>query len=395
MLNEALSKSSSSNGLRIAGHQDIGSPIHKEEIISIVSSSPAIWGSQFLFDLRETNVLVLENTIALTLTAITDASGTNFNYVPSQYMTDHLDYLCNGNIVQTYYPDSNFIQQQLFLRDEDRGLANFSNGLYSSQAQRVAMATQQTTFYINLYDYMKASNGFPMLETTHNHQIRVTLPPLSSVVCNTTGAYSASIVSANLLQRVVRLRDEEANHLRKEMVMYRGLTYKSPDIKRQTYAIASGQTSVTVPLQSITGNVSVLQFFVRNASPNSVNFWTFLPVASFEIRNSAGSNICGGYVIPQSQALLLMGNRYTKSSYLGETALGATNNNAYVYTYSYTHDPEHACLWGAFDGCYNFVGSESLILNFASATGSYQVDINAYCQSAIVETKGGVNKISL
>ena len=393
MLSSALTKSTS-NGKRVSAHHEDVKHIEKEEVISVVSSSQPAWGTSFIIDVRENNVLVLENTLAFTLSTLTCVGQANAAYIPIQFHVDHIDVISNGSILSTIYPETQFLQQNLYFRDEDRLLSNLGSGIYSNPTALATLADNQNTYYFNLFDYMKSADGYPLLSASHAHQLRVFMKPMSECVFNTTGAYSGNIVSCNLLQRVVRLREAEADHLRREMVMHK-LTHKHCDVKRQIYSVPAGQLSVTIPLQSFVDNVSVLQFMVRNAAPTGTNCYTFLPIKDFEIRNSAGSNVVGGVVIPQRQNLYVMGNKYFRSSYLAETEFGSTNNNAYVYTYSWAHSPEHAVLWGQFDGHYRFTGSETLVINFNAATVASQVDIHAYCQAGTVQSSSGITKIAL
>lgn len=401
MLSDALTKSShKASGLRLPAHQDTGVPeIHRTEVVTIQSSSVPSFGSSFTIDFcREVNTLIVENTLSLQLSSLVDASGTNINFVPAQFMIERIDYNCGGTTLETYYPEQNFLLPQIFQRDSDRLVANCAVGLYSSATQRNALATQAGgfTYYIPLYDYFKVHQHFPVLEATHQHQMRVFLRPLADIALGTTAARTCSVISCNLLQRVVRMRESESDHLRKEMVMYKSLNVKFQDVKRQIYTVASGSLSANINLQSITGKVSALMFMVRSINPYGNGLTDFKPISNFQILNGSGTNIVGGQTISSAQSMLVNGNRYSRSSYFSENAFGPVNNNVNIYLYSFSHDPEACLLHGISDGSYPFSGTETLQINFVSATPApYQVDILSFVDSALQISRTGIQKIAL
>lgn len=371
-------------------HSSDYSPLKSETVI-IPSTNVPSFGSQFVIDVRELNVLVHSLTLQFNLSAITVMTSGMF--VPTQHFINHIDYVQNGNIIDTYYPLDQFLQQQLFQRDEDRLISNTASGLYSSTAQRITMASAANAYYLPLNDFFKQAKMIPMLENCHNLQLRVFLNPLADITSG-TGTATASITSVNLLAKVTRLREEEANALKMEMFQKKFLHFKFNDLKTQAFTVNSGVTSTNLVLSAITGPISHIMFVVRpTASLTGNSAFAFTAINQYELLNSSGQNFIGGQPIVNSQALLMIGNEVSKSSYLSETALGLTNNNANVYVYSFSADCCETARDGVSLGTHNFSGSEQLKLTFVSSLGAaVQVDVLAYSEAILQLSKGAVNK---
>lgn len=375
-------------GVRVPAHQHVTdyAPA-KSEIVIVPSTNQPTFGSMFTIDIRELNILVHEIVLQFNLSAITVMTSGSF--VPAQFLIDHIDFVMNGNILDTYFPLDQFLQAQLFQRDEDRALMNVASGHYASTAQRQALATSANSYYLPLFDFFREAKTVALLENCHNVQLRVFMNPLVNCVSG-TGTATANINSCNLLMRVTRLRESEANQIRKEKVNH----YKMNDLRTQSNTIQSGVSSANIVLSAITGPVSHLVFVVRpSASLTGNSAFAFTAINSYEILNSSGQNFVGGQAISNSQALLVVGNNNTKSSYLSETALGITNNNANVYIYSFSAD----CVASASDavslGTHQFTGAEQLRVNFAGALGAnVQVDILAYSEALLSLGPNSVKK---
>jgi hypothetical protein len=360
------------------------------ETIIIPSTNTPTWGSMFTIDLREQSCIVQKLTLQFNLSAITVM--TSGMYVPAQFFVDHIDYVQNGQIIDTYYPLDQFVRAQVFQRDEDRVLENIAAGSYSSTSQRIALAATASTYHLHLYDYFRQAKQIPMIENAHQLQLKVFLNPLANVTAG-TGSATASILGVNLLAKVIRLRESEANSLR--VAMKKQLHFKFNDLKQQTFTVASGSTSTGgLVLTALTGPVPYLFFVVRpSASLTGNGAFAFTAISSFELLNSAGQNFVGGQPISNSQALLCLGNDIAKSSYLAETALGITNNNANVYLYSFCGDAVESEHNGISSGVHNFTGNEQLKITFASSLGAnVQVDVYAYVESVLGVSRTGIHK---
>ena len=112
--------------------------------------------------------------------------------------------------------------------------------------------------------------------------------------------------------------------------------------------------------------------------------------------NSSSTNIVGGQQIPSAYALQVLNKYWCQSSYTNETALGLTNNNAYVYCWSFSHEPVKAMQQGKMYGSYPFQGNEQLLINWTGTlSANYQVDVYAFTESIVETNSFSVKKISL
>jgi hypothetical protein len=388
----SLSRVVTRKGYNVPSHQHSTdySPAKTEFVIIPLTNTPS-FGSSFTIDVKELNAIYHELILQFNASAITVMTSGMF--VPAQFWVDHIDYVVNGNIICTYYPIDQFMSAQLFQRDEDRLLENVSAGMYSSTSQRTTLATSASSYYLRLKDFYNQAKMIPMLEPFHNLQLKVYMNPLANITSG-TGTATASFTSCNLIARLTRLREEEGNELRRQLAVNKFLHYKFNDVKPMSVTVGSGVTATNIVLSAITGPVAYLAFVVRpTASLTGNSAFAFTAISQYEMLNNSGSNIVGGQPISNSEALLVVGNSNAKSSYLSETALGSTNNNANVYIYSFASDAVSSALDGISSGHYKFTGNEQLKITFTSSLGaSVQVDIFAYVESVLEVTKGAVQK---
>ena len=87
----------------------------------------------------------------------------------------------------------------------------------------------------------------------------------------------------------------------------------------------------------------------------------------------------------QSALALQMLNRYwSESLYTSETNIGAINNGANVYMWSFGADPIATVNNAVQYSSRSFYGNEQLILNFnSSLAAAVQVDVCAICNSVL------------
>jgi hypothetical protein len=380
MLSRVLTRS----GVSIPAHQHAGdyAPA-KTEVVIIPSANTPVWGSMFTIDYKEKGVTVHNLALQFNLSAITVM--TSGMYVPAQCFVDHIDYVMNGTIIDTYYPNDQFLQAQLFERDEDRALLNTAAGLYSSTSQRTTLAASASSYYLPLRDFFRQAKVITLLEQAHDLQLKVFLQPLASVTSG-TGTATASINSVNLLARITRHRDSEVDSMKRAIAL-NPQTYRS-------VTVGSGVSNMNIVLSTITGPVSYLIFVMRpSASLTGNSAFAYTVISSYELLNSSGHNIVGGQPISNSMALLVIGNDNCRSSYLAETALGATNNNANVYVYSFSADAADSAENALLMGVHNFSGSEQLKITFTGSLGAaVQVDVYAYTEAVLSLGKLSVKK---
>ena len=145
-------------------------------------------------------------------------------------------------------------------------------------------------------------------------------------------------------------------------------------------------SSASIVLTGINGRISHLAFVVRpSASLANDNAFSYTAISGFSILDSTSTNVTGGVTIAHSQAVTLLNREWCLSSYTSEIALNpAANNNANVYMYSFCSDPVSLMTSGQSSGHMVFLGSEQLLINFASTLGAnVQVDIYAFNECTV------------
>jgi hypothetical protein len=124
------------------------------------------------------------------------------------------------------------------------------------------------------------------------------------------------------------------------MLMKKPLHYYMSELRYGFYSVNSGVASTTLVLNNIVGNVPFLFFTVKQTSLlYKDGYFQFTPITNFAILDNTSTNIVGGQALPSTLVLNLLSKDWCESSYLQETALGLTNNNSYVYLYSFCKDP--------------------------------------------------------
>jgi hypothetical protein len=156
-------------------------------------------------------------------------------------------------------------------------------------------------------------------------------------------------------------------------------------------------------LTPFVGNIVSLFFVVRpTASLTGDNCFKFTKTKDFAILDSSSANCVGGQALVSPLCLQYLNNYYSKSSYTSETDIGsnlkgdAVDNKANVYCWSFSANPVQALEKGLLLGHRRFLGNEILQLSFtASLSSAVQVDVFAYCQSAIEQGAGFVKIYAL
>ena len=112
------------------------------------------------------------------------------------------------------------------------------------------------------------------------------------------------------------------------------------DLRFGLFNIPTGTSSSSIVLTPIVGKIAIL-FFVARATTNLKydNFFAFKEVDSWAILNSSSTNIVGGQSISSQLALHYLNLYWCRSSFPSETQYSSTNNNAYVYAWSFSNDP--------------------------------------------------------
>jgi len=387
-------------GLNISNNQHSNVPRNlRHEILTIPSTSQFAFGGYGILDFKEKNVRVHELILAFNTSAVSGLTGSVTNYPnlnPAFHWFTRIELCLNNVVVDTLYPDAQFILNQLFYDDEDRTLNNYSAGHYSSLPQRnILSTTAGSNWYVNLKTFFQQTH-LPILTQNHELQIRVYMQPLSNV-CNQstlTGTPVCTINSAQLIARVTRL---DANTVSETLTQISKAPrhYLFYETRYATFTVQSGVTSTTLVLTPIVGNVGMLYFVVRpSASLTGNNAFSFTAINNFAILGADGSNICGGTSIPSSLNLLQMGKWWAKSSYLSESFAGTSNS--YVYAYCFSADPVLSFDSGAHYTVRKFVGAEQLQIQFTGSLASnVQIDVYAYLESAIEQGPTTIKKLAI
>ena len=375
----------SQSGLNIGETQHSGVPtVLKHETVIINGQTIAAFGSNFTIDIREKACILHDLTLALQTSAITGLTGTVANYpnfVPAVQFIDRIDILQNGN-TWTRYGDEQFLINNLFKPDEQRLLYNTSIGNYSSNTQRAVLASTSNYFYIPLDTFFNASH-MPLLHPHSDIQLRIFIRPLASLVNQSTltGTAIATFLSSSVLARVTRLKGLEVKLMQE--IQARPHDYRFLDLKYQVYTAYAGTTAQTFTLNAITGKVAFLIFTIRTSAPTGSALYTYLPVTSFSILDSTGTNIVGGQDVYSQMALTVLNKEWVESSFTTETAYGITNNNAYVYMFSFSADTLHTLKTASRNGEYIFNGNEQLKISCPSLAATSIVECYAYTHSVV------------
>ena len=137
-------------GLNISNNQHSNVPRNlRHEILTIPSTSQFAFGGYGILDFKEKNVRVHELILAFNTSAVSGLTGSVINYPnlnPAFHWFTRIELCLNNVVVDTLYPDAQFILNQLFYDDEDRTLNNYSAGHYSSLAQRNILSTTAGQF---------------------------------------------------------------------------------------------------------------------------------------------------------------------------------------------------------------------------------------------------------
>ena len=378
------------NGFNLPQHQGDEFVQRKVETVIIPSSSAPSFGSYFVIDYREQNTSLVGVTLQFNMSALTGTTVTRF--VPAYFFYTRIEIVQNNNVIDTLYPNDQFLRNQIYCYDEDRIYKNIGAGLYNSTAQRIAMVGSANSYYLPLECYFKQGNAIPILDNAHNVQFRIYTDTLANITAP-AGSPIATLNSVNLLAKVIRMGAEEAM-AKRQALMKRPQHFRFSELRYMPVTVQSGVSSASIVLTGISGRISHLMFTVRpSASLGNDNAFAYTAISGFSILDATSTNVTGGITISHSQAVTLLNREWSQSSYTSEVALSGTNNNANVYLYSFCSDPVELMHSGQASGYMQFLGSEQLQITFASTLGAnVQVDIYAYNEAVVEVSHNSVKK---
>ena len=367
----------------------------KHETLIIPSSSAPGFGSFFTIDIKEKNILLNNVTLQfMTSARIGTALVGYFN--PAFFWFTRIELVQGGTVIDNIYGNQQHIMQQILEWDEDRLAINNAAGNYASSAQRTTLSSQttQNVVYANLRTYFDQAK-VALLSDAHNIQLRVYMDTLPNVYNVVSGSLqSCTLLSCNAICKVTRL-DLNSVAVRVEDMRLRNNHAIMHSLSYANLNVAIGNSSTTLVLSSIVGNVAALFFTIRPSAIGAAA-WNYSQLASFSLLDAAGTNLVGGQPLPSAFALQLLNKDWMKSSYNTETSYGTNNQGANVYMWSFSCDPVAALSNGQALSSRKMTGNEQLVLNFPSAlTSAVQVEVYAFVESVLEQTLTSVRKISL
>ena len=384
--------------LNIAGSQHSGFPRNLNHVVlSIPSQSAFSFGSQSIIDFKVKNIKVHDLTLAFNTSSLTGitANGTYPILNPAYFWFSKLEILINNNVIDTIYPDHQFILSNLYSSDEDRLLNNYSSGSYLSNTSRYTLTNSGGSWYVSLKTLFNQTH-MAILSQSHEVQIRITMQNLSNLLTlgGLTGTPSVTINNVQLLARVTQL---DANMSQRLLVEQAKIPRHSLFLQTryQSFVIQSGVSTSTFVLTGIVGSIHSLNFILRPTTGLvGSSAYSYTAIKDFQILDSGGTNINGGAVIPSTFNLTQQQKWWGESTFPAEGFAGT--NNSYAYMYSFSVDPASAFKNAQHLTTKLFTGNEQLIINYVSAlSGTYQLDVYALVEQAIEQSNGYVKLVNV
>lgn len=375
------------------------SPENKNEIISFQQNSSPTWNSSFTINVRPTGGYKLQECVlVMTQTAaITDLSGSVTNYphmIPEPLWFSSVVVNCNGVEIDSKKGEEIFTLLQLYNDDETRLGINYAMSPYFSAASRSSLNAAGSKYYLPLpFDFITGAK-FNVLDSRNELEFKFNQLPVTSAVAQSTLTGTPTVnFTAEILAKITRLPpaliSNELSQIVKTPKHY--LFHKSQYLASN---LASGTTSASIPLTSITGNISHLFFHIKAASAlYGSTATTYLPITNYSILSSDGSSLTGGRSILSREALLVNGKDWSKSSYLCDFAVGTSDS--YVYLHSFSADPEEALASGRKLGSRPFSGNEILQITCSALGSASLLEIYAFRESALEISNNGVRVLSV
>jgi hypothetical protein len=388
----------------------------KHETVIIPSTSQVAFGAYSIFDFKEKACLLKDIVLQFQvsnlniLTSSTDKNTCSPRFTPCFNWFTRIEIVQHNQIIDTIYPQSNFLLHQCFLSNEDRQIVNDGAGDYADCAKlflKTNTSIQNETYfssasnqgeywYLPLWTYFHSSY-IPMLYPKDDLQIRLYMDTLANClywdvnIAANVGKTPSANLTCNLLCNVTRL-GQDVNLYRLQALNKSVEHYKFLELRYGTTTIQQGVTSFNYVLNAVTGNCAFFFAVIRNG--RSLNDTTkagdpnqYEPYSSFSILDSTSTNITGGQPVPMSLVQQYLSRKWTASTYFSDirnmnqdtqiwnssyaTSFAyATNRNyqstSYAIMYSFCENPVDAANSGVSSGGHRFYGSEQLQIKFDS-----------------------------
>jgi hypothetical protein len=179
-----------------------------------------------------------------------------------------------SNVLQTFTGEDMHALFRLHFPTEKRDGYNQLWAGDLTNAQRATASASAQTWYVPLWWLFWCSSThqyLPIINLSHELTITVTYRALADVV-QTDGTSPASTLSVDMINYYWHVSAAERHMMTQMSRSGKGLQYKTCDIQRiPPYTIASGTTTVDVPLDNIKGTVFDLIFTLRKSSEISTS----------------------------------------------------------------------------------------------------------------------------
>jgi hypothetical protein len=315
-------------------------------------------------------------------------------FCPSPFFIQKIDVVQSGECLQTIYPDSAFLRQQLFSKEDDRLQEGAAQGVYSSNSNRRNMSIVNSNWYLPLKTVFNESL-LPILKIEQSVEIRVWLNPLANLITTTGLTVSSLTAPINSCSAIVKITKLPPAELAKELqaLQLKPKHYRFFESRYVNGTAQAGTTSFSLPLTNIVGKVSNIFFVVRpTASMTLDNAFSYTDIASFSILDGGSSNIVGGQDITSLYNRTIQSKHWNRSFYLMDAFNGTSN--AYVFQYSWSLQPFDSTNNGKSNTFRLFSGAEILRIQFnSSLAATYDITFFALTQNYVEQSKNGVRKI--
>ena len=116
VLTNITKKRDNSSGLNLSAVQSVAIPKNmRNEILIIPATSTPTFGSVFIVDIKEKNVILSDLVVQLNLSSISGISGgTGLRWIPGWFFFTRVEVVQNNVIVDTLYALQQHVANQLF-----------------------------------------------------------------------------------------------------------------------------------------------------------------------------------------------------------------------------------------------------------------------------------------
>ena len=356
--------------------------VYQHIIITTPSSSVPSVGSFFCIDLKQKNIQIHKLSLLFNVTSSRVSTPLN----PAWCWFNHIDLVIGGtNIIDTLYPDFNFIRAQSENVDADRTMMNYNVGNYLDLTSNSAKWADGLPHYatLNLSTFYNQAN-VPLLTNGHELQLRVYLNDASYWLTNVENVGAPIVInSCSLISSVTLIPDAGAQA---EILQIAKVPkdYMFTTTLHSIYSQVAGTNTANITLTSLTGSIHAVYFTIKATNAlNYSNWFNFMPISQFTILSASGTNIVGGSPILNDFGLLELSSKwFPGSTFFSESYSGV--NPSYVYCYSFSNDMHSVAKNASHNSTYKFIGSEQLQIVFpTNLPTDVQIDVWGAAEAGI------------